>query len=849
MKNSLNLKNGTKLGALLFSLAAFTGFSQSTTVTFLYTGAVQNFIVPPCVTTLTIEAKGAEGGGITATDMGNGAVITGNITVAPGDVLEVRVGGAGAIPAGGFNSGGNGGPATLVSDRAGGGGGASDVRITPYALGNRVIVAGGGGGYGGGDTDADGGLANCPNGGNGTTSWGVGGSGGTTVSGGAGGSPWGGGGWGGAGSLGVGGLGGVDVCFSRGPAGGAGSGLYGGGGGGSDCWAGGGSYGGGGGAAGSSLIPAGGSCVAGTNTGNGQVTITYVPAAPIGGTATAIPTTICDGETVDLSLAGYFGTTLQWESAPTSAGPFAPVVGATLDTYTTLPLGADICYRCAVTGCAMTVYSDTVCITVNPLPTIDAGLPVVVCDGDLVTLTAFNPDGAIVAWSGGITDGVAFVPPGATTTTYTVTADLLGCLSTDVVDVTSNPYPAVSAGVDKQICLGDPITLTGINPDGAIISWDLGVTDGVAFTPAGVGTVAHTVSADLLGCISTDVMNLTVNGLPVINAGPDQNLCQGVLVTVTGSGAGAGGSYSWDGGVIDGNPFMPPAGVTTTYTCTGTDANGCISTDQMDVIIISNPTVIITPSDTTGCEPFMVDFLDLSIPSGIDCIWDFGDGTTSTGCGSASHEFKQDGDYVVTLTVTIPGGCFGSGTANVHVIPFPIAEFAISNPVVTIENPTIQFSNSSLDATVYTWDFGDGSPLSSEEDPGHTFPDVPNEEYTVTLTASNYLGCTDVISKLIYVNDVIIFYVPNIFTPDGDAYNQTFQPVFYSGYDVYDFQMQIFNRWGEVVFETFDASKGWDGTYGDRGLVDDGTYTWFIEFKETMSDKRHKHRGHVTILK
>jgi gliding motility-associated-like protein len=849
MKNSNNMKRGIKFGALLFSLAAFSANSQ-TVVNFPYTGAVQNWVVPPCVTTISIFAEGGEGGGITAADKGKAAQITGTIPVTPGQVLEIRVGGAGAITAGGYNGGGLGGTATLVSDRSGGGGGASDVRVAPYALGNRVIVAGAGGGYGGGDTDADGGDALCPNGQNGANSWGIGGGGGTTVSGGTAGSPWGGGSWGSPGALGVGGAAGLDICYSRGPGGAGGGGLYGGGGGGSDCWAGGGSYGGGGGAAGSSLIPAGGACVPNIGTADGLVTITYTPAAPIGGDASAVPTTICDGETVDLTLTGYFGTSIQWESAPTSAGPFAPTSAAdTLDTWTTGPLSADVCYRVAVVGCGMTVYSDTVCITVNPLPTVDAGMPVTVCDGDNVTLTAFNPDGAALGWSGGVTDGVPFVPPFATTTTYTVTATLLGCVSTDDVDVTSNPYPVVSAGPDAQICLGDPFTLTAINPDGAIISWDLGVTDGVPFTPAGVGVVGHTVSADLLGCISTDMMNLTVNGLPTINAGSDVNVCQGVLVTLSGSGAGPGGSYAWDGGVVDGNPFLPPAGVTTTYTCTGTDANGCVGTDQVDVVIISNPTVIITPSDTTGCEPFKVDFLDMSVPSGIDCVWDFGDGSTSAGCGTASHEFLNDGDYTVTLTVTIPGGCVGSGTAMVHVIPYPVAQFSMNTSEVNIEDSRIMFDNSSLDATEYSWDFGDESPMSTEEDPTHEFPDVPNKEYTVTLIAANAMGCADTLSKLIFVHDVITFYVPNTFTPDGDAHNDMFQPMFYSGFDPYDFNMKIYNRWGEVVFETYDATKGWDGTYGDRGLVEDGTYVWFIEFAETMSDKRHKHRGHVTILK
>ena len=86
-------------------------------------------------------------------------------------------------------------------------------------------------------------------------------------------------------------------------------------------------------------------------------------------------------------------------------------------------------------------------------------------------------------------------------------------------------------------------------------------------------------------------------------------------------------------------------------------------------------------------------------------------------------------------------------------------------------------------------------------------------------------------------------------TPDGDLFNETFQPVFTAGYDKYDYHLTIFNRWGEIVFESYDADKGWNGAYGDGGLVQDGVYIWQIEFAETMSDKLHVHRGHVTVLK
>jgi gliding motility-associated-like protein len=92
------------------------------------------------------------------------------------------------------------------------------------------------------------------------------------------------------------------------------------------------------------------------------------------------------------------------------------------------------------------------------------------------------------------------------------------------------------------------------------------------------------------------------------------------------------------------------------------------------------------------------------------------------------------------------------------------------------------------------------------------------------------------------------YYVPNTFTPDGDKFNNTFLPVFTSGFDPYDYKLLIFNRWGEVLFESNNAAVGWDGTYGGQ-MMQDGVYIYQIEFKEEFTDYRHVLRGHVNLLR
>lgn len=171
----------------LFSLEI--AHCQLGTTSFNFTGTVQTYTVPACVTQLQVFVRGAKGGGPNG---GYGSTLTGIMDVTPGQILEVRVGGQGGLGtnSGGFNGGGTGHPG---GPESGGGGGASDIRVAPYSLNDRFVVAGGGGGRGGGASAVGGGIANCPNGDTGTGSFGGPGEGGTQLSGGNGGGPWGGG--------------------------------------------------------------------------------------------------------------------------------------------------------------------------------------------------------------------------------------------------------------------------------------------------------------------------------------------------------------------------------------------------------------------------------------------------------------------------------------------------------------------------------------------------------------------------------------------------------------------------------------------------------------------------------
>jgi gliding motility-associated-like protein len=120
----------------------------------------------------------------------------------------------------------------------------------------------------------------------------------------------------------------------------------------------------------------------------------------------------------------------------------------------------------------------------------------------------------------------------------------------------------------------------------------------------------------------------------------------------------------------------------------------------------------------------------------------------------------------------------------------------------------------------------------------------------VTLVAKNSFGCTDTARVAIKMTEDVVFYVPNAFTPDGDQFNNVFKPVIATGFDGYDYELLIFDRWGELIFESHDINIGWDGVYKLTGKIcQDGAYVWKINIKKKGVDDRITKTGHVTLIR
>lgn len=326
-----------------------------------------------------------------------------------------------------------------------------------------------------------------------------------------------------------------------------------------------------------------------------------------------------------------------------------------------------------------------------------------------------------------------------------------------------------------------------------------------------------------------------------IDAGPDLVICEGDSVTLTASPAGS--TFSWNNGVIDGVPFAPQ--LSDTYVVTST-LNGCNSVDSLTVTVNFVPMVSFIGDSLSGCSPVEVYFENTTVGAQDSCVWDFGDGFTVNGCGNMTHVYQDPGLYSVTLS-SYANGCVGTAvnTNYIEVYSVPEASFFTSNTSYAVGS-LIQFQNTSVGADAFVWEFGEGSNTSSEENPGYTYLEGSGT-YIVQLTAYSQEGCTDIAISSIQIQEELIFYVPNSFTPDNDEFNQTFSPIFTSGIDLSDFQLTIYNRWGELLFESYDSSVGWDGTYNGK-IMQDGMYTWRVEFQEIMSDKRHTYLGHVSLI-
>lgn len=290
------------------------------------------------------------------------------------------------------------------------------------------------------------------------------------------------------------------------------------------------------------------------------------------------------------------------------------------------------------------------------------------------------------------------------------------------------------------------------------------------------------------------------------------------------------------------------------YLITLQDNNGC-SIDS--TIYIDSPTVIL-PSLTTDftrlCIPGEFTFTNTSTPMSnvVSSYITFGDGFDTTVLSNVvSHTYPNVGQWNVSLTVTSDYGCQYTQTYTnfVETSPLPTAQFNVTPNPTTMFETSVLVQDFSIN-NIVSWDWvapGSDEGVSNLENPRLNYPDGETGEYMIYLTVTDDLGCTDTSSVKVIVLSDVLAYIPNAFTPDGDEHNQVWKYSF-AGIETSGFSMYIYNRWGEVIWESHDVDGYWDGSYNGY-YVPDGVYMWRADFDVLNDAERRVLNGSITVLR
>lgn len=458
------------------------------------------------------------------------------------------------------------------------------------------------------------------------------------------------------------------------------------------------------------------------------------------------------------------------------------------------------------------------------------------------------------------TTSTAFgLPPGAYTVVVT---DANGCQSQATATLTAPTPITLTAQVEDTVCVNSPVPLTAQASGGAggyTITWaGIGTGDSLQYSfPA--TQVVHVSVVDQAGCagpmleLPVTVLDLS---LATLHTYGDTAFCPGGTATVGALITGYPGavSLSWPQLPATGNgPFSIPATTSRSLTVTATDA--CSNTLQSTIAItVETPPAITLPSVIAeGCEPLTVHFPTGLSNQPVSYLWNFGDGTTSTSM-SPVHVYPA-GDYTVSLTVTTPLGCTANAlnTGMVHAYGHPVAAFTADPWETDADHADIQFTDQSTGSiSTWDWSFGDGG-ISIDPDPAYHY--LEPGTWQVSLQVTDDHGCTSNVDHIVKVNPVYDVTIPNAFTPNPNGGSGgSFDPMDLSN-DVFypfirfvkDFRMRVFNRWGELVFESNDINQGWDGYYkGHISQQDVYVYQLWVRF---VDNKEVQRIGDITLFR
>ena len=522
-------------------------------------------------------------------------------------------------------------------------------------------------------------------------------------------------------------------------------------------------------------------------TDNINITIVPLPVINLGN-----DTSLCAGQPISLN-AGNGGSTFFWNN--------------NLITQTISPTTSGV-YSVTVTNATGCVSEDTIQVTFIPNPAINLGNDTTICAGQSVILNAANI-GYNYLWSTGATTQTITV---STSGSFSVIVSNQMCNSTDTLVVTVVSLPVINLGNDTTLCFGQPTSLNAGNP-GARYQWSNNEITQIIF-PTTSGSYSVIVT-NLSNCVATDSINITFIPYPIVELGSDTTLCGNQVLPLYGGSPAT--SYLWSDGSTNSTLIASTTGLYYVITKNGI----CISTDSINLTKETMPTVEIGP-DVKICYGQST-ILNVQ-NAGLIYQW-------NTGANTQSITATSSGEYWVKVS---NNGCSSIDSVNVFVDNLIDVNLGPDTTVCPgdqiILTPDKQFIE-------YLW-------LPGNEQSSSIIVTQPG---TYFVTVKDSIGCMASKSRLIQEFCPSNIFVPNTFTPNGDLLNNNFLAY---GERIQYFNMQIFDRWGELIFQSNDLSHGWDGTYKGIACQQD-IYVYRIDYKlfDGTELKMHTIYGNVNLIR
>lgn len=443
----------------------------------------------------------------------------------------------------------------------------------------------------------------------------------------------------------------------------------------------------------------------------------------------------------------------------------------------------------------------------------------------------------------------------------------IGC--SDTIYVTISEVPAMVLTTTNvldancyTIANGQATVNTTLGTAPYTYDWDISAS--LAATALDLGPGLHTCTVtDANGCVQTISVNINQpNPLDITFLTQDTMICSeaSILLSAIGAGGSSTYTYSWtEDGIAIGNGSnitVDPLNSGTVYCVTLSEACGSPTTTECMTITFPQDIIpIITPVDNQICTPGNFELHNVST-NGQDIAstaysFSNGDQFNLPNQDDLFHTIVQPATYDLSVVITSIYGCIYNGFFDdlLTVTPMPTANFTISKNPVTWFETTVQTNDISIgNVAYYNWfSLGATNLISTGSSALISYPEGILGNYPITLMVTTVDGCTDSITIHIEVVSDVIFYAPTAFTPDDDEHNQVW--AFYlEGIDYENFHLEIFNRWGEVIWETYDTKGFWDGYY--NGVkVQPGTYSWKAWFKDKDTDGKTIKTGMIHVIR